>query len=339
MRNFQTFIMMGLLLVLIAYTLFEKFQERKKLEEIAGYQQELENLNIVTPDFFEFCGERVPLIEPDVRERIDRELHYYVHWKAGMTMILKRANKWLPVIEQILKEEGLPDDLKYLVIVESGLQNLVSPAGAAGFWQMMEESGRTFGLTINEEVDERYDPIKSTRAACKYLKMAHKTLGSWTLAAASYNLGIGGMERRIERQQSSSYFEMHFNQETSQYLYKVLAAKEVIMNADKYKYNVNTSALYNRENLRKVQIDSTIHDLVRLSFQLGTNYKTLLDYNPWIRTTRLTISEKTPFFTFYLPVETPGQEVEQVALPELELPTEIPPAGSASITQPDDLRK
>ncbi|MDW8287191.1 MAG: lytic transglycosylase domain-containing protein, partial [Flammeovirgaceae bacterium] len=187
MKNFQNAVILILLLGLIGYTVYDKMTEIPCMsteERLA-----LANTHIEIPESFSFCGEAVPLKEPDVRERLDREMHINVFWHASTFLVIKRANKWFPRIEQILKEQGIPEDFKYLVVVESALTNVISPAGATGFWQLLPETAKVFGLEITEEIDDRYDPIKSTYAACKYIKQAYKKFGNWTLVAASYNMG------------------------------------------------------------------------------------------------------------------------------------------------------
>ena len=154
----------------------------------------------------------------DVRERLDRELHINTYWHNNSIFIYKRANRWLPQIESILKEEGVPDDFKYIAVIESGLLNVTSPAHAVGFWQFLKPTAKELGLEVTKEVDERYNPIKSTRAACKYLRNAHTDFGSWTLAAASYNMGVRGLKNRLEEQRVNSYFDLLLNEETSRYV-------------------------------------------------------------------------------------------------------------------------
>ena len=191
-----------------------------------------------------FAGEKIPLQSPDLRERLDRELLVNTYWQSNMMLLIKRANKYFPTIEKILAEEGVPTDLKYLSVIESGLENVISPMGAKGFWQIMRTTGREYGLEVNSNVDERYHLEFSTRMAAKYLKKARDKFVSWTLAASSYNLGVSGIQRNLNMQKVESYFDLRLGQETSRYVFRVLAVKEIIENPPKYGYMFEESDLF-----------------------------------------------------------------------------------------------
>ncbi|MDH3710353.1 MAG: transglycosylase SLT domain-containing protein [Cyclobacteriaceae bacterium] len=235
------------------------------------------------PDSLSFAGEPVPMHIIDVRERLDRELHINTYWHNNSIFIFKRANRWLPEIEAILTEEGVPDDFKYLSVIESGLLNVTSPAQAVGFWQFLKPTAKEWGLEVSREVDERYHPLKSTRAACKYLKKAYTKFGSWTLAAASYNMGIRGLENRLEEQRVASYFDLLLNEETSRYVFRILAAKELLNDPEVYGFDIPEKHLYVREDLKKIEITESVDDLVQYALDLGINYKILKKHNPWLR--------------------------------------------------------
>ena len=160
------------------------------------------------PDNLEFAGEAVPLDNPDILERMDRELLVNTYWQSNALLMFKRANKHFPIIEPILEKHGIPNDFKYLAVIESGLQNVTSPAGARGFWQIMRTTGRENGLEINSNVDERYNVAMATEVACKYLLKAKERFGTWTLAAASYNAGVAGINRRLKEQNVDSYYDL-----------------------------------------------------------------------------------------------------------------------------------
>jgi hypothetical protein len=234
------------------------------------------------PDTLSFAGEKVPLGSPDLRERLDRELLVNTYWQSNMMLLLKRANKYFPTIEKILNEEGVPGDLKYLSVIESGLENVVSPAGARGFWQIMRTTGREYGLEVNSNVDERYHIAFSTRMAAQYLKKAKKKFGSWTLAAASYNRGMSGIQRNLNTQKVESYFDLRLGQETSRYVFRVLAVKEIIENPSKYGYVFDDTDLYYSVPVRLHGLDTAISNLTAFAEKMGVNYKILKIHNPWL---------------------------------------------------------
>tara|TARA_B100001057_G_scaffold39979_3_gene35931 strand:+ start:2292 stop:3215 length:924 start_codon:yes stop_codon:yes gene_type:complete len=234
------------------------------------------------PDTLSFAGEKVSIDAPDLRERLDRELLVNTYWQSNMMLLLKRANKYFPIIEKILNEEGVPGDLKYLSVIESGLENVISPAGASGFWQIMRTTGREFGLEVNSNVDERYHIAFSTRMAAQYLKKAKKKFGSWTLAAASYNRGMSGIQRNLNTQKVESYFDLRLGQETSRYVFRVLAVKEIIENPSKYGYIFDDTDLYYSVPVRLYGLDTAISNLTAFAEKMGVNYKILKIHNPWL---------------------------------------------------------
>jgi hypothetical protein len=241
------------------------------------------------PPNLNFAGEHVPIEIPDVLERLDRELQINIYLHSSTIFLIKRANRWLPQMEEILRKHNIPDDFKYLPLIESGLLNDISPKEAVGFWQILKTSGRELGLEIDKEVDERYDPLKATEAACKYLNNAYRKFGNWTLVAASYNRGISGVGRALEKQQFENYYDFHLLAETSRYVFRIIAIKEIVENPVKYGFNINPKHLYQPEKLRYVEVKETIPNLIDFSKQQGVNYKLLKRYNPWLRDDRLTV--------------------------------------------------
>jgi membrane-bound lytic murein transglycosylase D len=244
-----------------------------------------------TPGYFpaaaDFAGEPTPLNVTDVRERFERELLVNANLDATTLLIIKRANRAFPVIEPILAKNGVPDDFKYLAVIESGLLNAVSPAGAKGVWQFMEGTAKENGMEVNSEVDERYHLEKSTEAACRYLLGAKQRFGSWTLAAASYNGGITGVNKQIEIQKVSNYYDLLLTDETFRYVFRILALKEIMRNPALYGFNVVPEELYENLPVRKIEIDSTIADLADFAKGQGINYKILKIHNPWLRDKKL----------------------------------------------------
>ena len=180
------------------------------------------------PEKLDFAGERVPIEDPDVYERLDREFLVNTYWQSNGLLYIKRANKYFPIIEPILKRNNIPDDFKYLALIESGLTNAVSPAGASGFWQFMKSAAKEYGLEVGDQVDERYHLEKATQAACDYLNAAKRSTGSWTMAAAAYNAGVAGMNRQANLQETNNYYDLWLNNETSRYVFRILAVKEIM---------------------------------------------------------------------------------------------------------------
>ena len=238
---------------------------------------------IKIPQNLDFAKEEVPLYNPDIYERMDRELLVNTFWQSNALLMFKRTQKYFPIIEPILKKEGIPDDFKYLAVIESGLSNVVSPAGASGFWQIMESTGKENGLEINENVDERYNLIKSTELACKYLKQAKAKLGSWTLAAAAYNGGMNGMARRLKEQNVNSYYDLLLGEETGRYVFRIIALKEILNNPKKYGYNIQDDDLYRHLPTYTVKVDTAITNFTSFAQKFNINYKILKIHNPWLR--------------------------------------------------------
>jgi membrane-bound lytic murein transglycosylase D len=252
------------------------------------------------PDEVRFANEVIPMNIWDVRERFDRELHINIYWHNNTIFLLKRANRWLPLMEPILAKYGIPDDFKYLAVIESDLMNKVSPAKAVGFWQILEGTAKELGLEVSRDVDERYDPIKSTEAACLYLKKAYEKFGNWTTVAASYNRGIAGMQNAMKDQREADYMKLMLNEETSRYLFRIVACKEILQNPDKYGFHVHESHLYHSVPYKEVAVDNDIDDLVTFARKFGTDYKTLKLLNPWLRNDKLNV-RRGKVYTIKLP--------------------------------------
>jgi len=235
------------------------------------------------PDDLNFAGEPIPLQNPDIYERMDRELLVNTYWQSNALLMFKRAEKYFPIIEPILKEHGVPDDFKYLAVIESGLTNAVSPAGARGFWQIMPATGKEFGLEINQNVDERYHLEMSTHVACEYLKQSKNKFGSWTLAAAAYNAGNGGINKQLNLQKVDNYYDLLLGEETGRYMFRIIALKEIINNPTTYGFNFKTEDLYQHIPTKKIEIDTAVADFAEFAKKFNINYKILKLHNPWLR--------------------------------------------------------
>ena len=254
------------------------------------------------PKAIDFAGESVPLTIADVSERLDREMIINTNLHSTTTLILKRANRVFPIIEPILKKNGIPDDFKYLAVIESGLVNVVSPAGARGVWQFMPQTAKEYGMEVNDIVDERYHLEKSTQAACDYLKSAKNKFGNWTLAAASYNGGVAGINKQIERQGVTDYYDLLLTEETSRYVFRIVALKEIMKNPEKYGFNLPKEQLYFPIETKKIMVDSTVSDLATFAKKQGINYKVLKIHNQWLRDTKLD-NKTNKVYTFDIPTE------------------------------------
>jgi hypothetical protein len=247
------------------------------------------------PPSVDFAGEKTPLNVYDVRERFDRELLVNANLHSSTILIMKRANRAFPIIEPILAKYNVPDDFKYLAVIESALTNAVSPSGAKGFWQFLPDTAREKGLEVNDIVDERYHLEKSTEAACKYLLSAKEKFGSWTLAAASYNGGMNGVGKKIDEQMVGNYYDLLLTDETSRYVFRILALKEIMQNPSQYGFDISKQDLYENLPTKKVEVDSSITDLAQFAKTQGVNYKILKLHNPWLRDKKLENKNKKKY--------------------------------------------
>ncbi len=256
------------------------------------------------PDHIEFAGEKVGTNRFDVRESIDRELLVNTYWQSQTIMLIKKANRYFPLVEPILKKYNVPDDFKYLALAESGyVNNLVSPAGAAGMWQFIKESAVRYGLEVNDNIDERYNVEKATEAACKYILEAYKIYKNWILAAASYNVGIGALSKQIGLQKSTDYYDLYLNNETARYVYRIIALKIIISNPKGYGFYLRARDLYPPIQTYSVKVDSSITDLVGFAKKYNISYKLLKEFNYWIRKPAL---ENSAGKTYYLTIPKEG---------------------------------
>lgn len=268
----------------------QKIPAEKKTDKDQHVEKVVNDYNIYAlpiPKNLEFAGERVPLENPDIRERMDRELLVNAYWQSNGLLLMKRANKYFPIIEPLLEKYGLPDDFKYLAVAESALDYQSSPAGASGIWHFMTATGKEYGLEINSYVDERYDLEKATKVAADYLKKAKDRFGSWTMAAAAYNAGMAGMAKQMDRQKQSDYYDLLLNNETSRYVFRIIAIKEIMSNPKKYGFNFEQHDLYPPIPTYKVKVDYAVDDWADWVRQYGINYKILKLHNPWLRDTYL----------------------------------------------------
>ncbi|MFH1005288.1 MAG: transglycosylase SLT domain-containing protein [Bacteroidota bacterium] len=282
------------------------FSTQKTKEDELYWKSFLANYKIfgmIVPKNLEFAGEKVPVNDFTVIESMERELLVNTYFQSQTIMMHKRSNRWFPIIESILLKNGIPDDFKYIALVESNFTNAISPRGATGFWQFMESSARQYKLEVNDEVDERYHVEKSTEAACRYLKDAYKTFGNWTLSASSYNIGIEGLSKQLDKQKHNNYYDLSLNEETARYVFRILAIKEIISHPKNYGYILRKKDLYPPIPTSKIKIDSSITDLADFASKQNISYKILKYFNPWLRKNTLTNKEKK---TYFFDIPNPG---------------------------------
>jgi len=296
MKNFifYIFLSLGILLIsgiFIFANLEDVPQKSRKLSPYSDLNKQ-----------FSFANEIVPLHLADVRERLDKEIIINTNLHSTTTLVIKRANRVFPIMEPILKKHGIPDDFKYLAVIESGLVNVVSPAGARGVWQFMPNTAKEKGMEVNENVDERYHLEKSTEAACLYLKQSKDKFGSWTLAAAAYNAGNQGILKQLNFQGVDSYYDLLLSEETSRYVFRILALKEIMSRPESYGFDIPKNELYQKIETKTVVIDSTIQDLPKFAKSLGINYKILKLHNPWIRDKKFE-NKNEKIYVFEIPIE------------------------------------
>lgn len=243
------------------------------------------------PDEVSFAGEAAPLNVFYVRESLDKELLVNAYWHNRTIQLFKRAHRWFPVIEPILEEHGIPDDFKYLAVIESGLEQVVSPSGAAGFWQFLKGTGKDYDLEVGKDVDERFHVQKSTAAACRYLQDSYKKFGSWALVAAAYNAGNRRISETVEKQKTNNYYDLFLSAETSRYVYRILALKTIYENPTQYGFYLREKDFYPPIPQTTVAVNKDVKNLVAFANQQGIPYKVLKIFNPWLRNTKLSVKK------------------------------------------------
>jgi len=266
------------ILVVISCNKKTELYKNKKNEDYSNYKI----YSIPIPDSLTFSGETVDLNENDLIQRFDKEILVNTYWQSNTLQLIKRSRKFFKIIEPILKKEGVPDDFKYLAVIESGLENLRSPKGAKGIWQIMRGTGRELGLEINNNVDERYNLELSTIAACRYIKKAKNKFGTWTLAAAAYNRGMSGINRALKKQSVKSYYDLLLGNETKRYVFRIHAIKLILNNPNNYGFFVKDSQYYKDDDFEVMNVDYPIKNLSEFANKNGINYKTLKIFNPWL---------------------------------------------------------
>jgi len=302
MKNKFLYILSGLLLGIVLMTFIFAIPDNKTTD------QDYRNLfgrytKVFVPDVpskMNFAGEEVPLHVYFIRESMEREIIAGTFMHSSTIQMLKRAYRWFPVIEPILKINGIPDDFKFLAVAESNLGNVVSPSGAEGPWQFLKATGQKYKLEINADIDERYNLEKATQAACEYFKDAFIRYNNWTLVAASYNRGMDGLSKALENQKVLSYYDLYLNDETARYVYRILAMKQVYNYPTRYGFYTIERDFYPPVPTKIIAIDTTVKDLPALAFKLKINYRILRELNPWIQSYTLP-NKSGKIYTLKLP--------------------------------------
>jgi hypothetical protein len=291
-----TFILIALLVSSCVYT-----KSKKQVAKIIAQTPPRALTFPKLPQEMVFAGQKIALMDEDLRERLDREVLMTAYYQSAWVGAMKRAGRYFPMIERILKEEHIPNDFKYLAIIESNLQQAVSPVGAQGFWQFMPETANMYDLEISDEVDERLHIEKSTRAACRFLNDMYASLHDWVLAAAAYNRGIGGVQNDLEWQKAESYFDAYQNSETARYVFRILATKLIYENPEAYGYYPKEMEIYKPFKVKHIVVNESITNLSDWALEQGSNIKILRKLNPWLKTLKLTVRNK--HYTLLLPTD------------------------------------
>ncbi len=273
----------GTLMVTGLLLSIQGFTEKESNQGMRAERMPSLNQSFNLPAQLEFAGEVVPISNFDTRESLDKELLVNGYWHSRTLMVLKRSKRYFSIIEPILKKNGVPDDFKYLAMAESGLENVVSPAKAVGMWQILESTGKEYGLEVNTVVDERYDLEKSTEAACKFLLQSYKEFGSWTMAAATYNVGRNGLENQITKQKTNNYYDLLLNDETARYIFRLIAHKLITEDPGSYGFQLEESDYYPLIATKDLAIDKEIPNITDFAIEHSTNYKIVKQFNPWLR--------------------------------------------------------
>ena len=294
MHKVITYILLIIIIGLLILGL-DRFVIQKESQLPGTNEQYYKIVSLPIPDTLTLAGEPMPLDIFYVKEGLDRELSVNTYWHSSTLQIIKKSNRWFPMFDSILDEYGVPKDFKYLAVIESGLANVTSPAGAKGYWQFMKGTAKDFDLEVSKEVDERYHVRKSTIAACKYFLKSYEKFGNWTLVAAAYNAGNNGVTKQLERQKSGSYYDLLLSDETSRYVYRIAAMKIIFENPEKYGFYIDEGDNYPVISTHNVEVTGKIDDLADFAKSNGISYKILKYFNPWLRQNYLKNKKKKTY--------------------------------------------
>ncbi|MDP2724086.1 MAG: lytic transglycosylase domain-containing protein [Bacteroidales bacterium] len=301
MQKIISYILLILLTGLLIFG-WTRVTEQEPVQPPGQNEQYYRIVSLPIPHNLNFAGEEVPLDLFYVREALDRELMVNTYWHSATLLMIKKSHRYFPLFDSILRKNNIPIDFKYIAIIESGLANVVSPAGAVGFWQLMKGTAKDYGLEVDGDVDERYNVEKSTETACAYLLKSYESYGNWTLAAASYNAGQNGINRQIDRQKTASFYDLLLSDETSRYIYRILAMKLILENPEEYGFYVKENEVYLPIPTKKVLVNHRVDDWAEFANEYHISYKLLKQFNPWLRENDLkNRKKKTYYITIPLP--------------------------------------
>lgn len=270
------------LLFCLVYVILKVYAFSPSKNEVSWTNNNFYVLDLSIPADLDFCGEKIPSNNLEIRDDLEKEFFSSAYWKANSLVLFRKAQKWFPYIEPILAQEGVPDDFKYVAVIESHLSNITSPAGASGFWQLLPGSARNYGLEVNDAVDERYHVEKATRAACRHFKDAYAVFGNWTLSAAAYNRGIGGIQAALKKQKTDNYFDLLLNRETGSFVYRILAYKTLFSSPGHFGIKKKKWNYFSKIPMNVLKVDSAVFDLRVLAQKAGTDLTVLRAFNPWL---------------------------------------------------------
>ena len=282
MNRIITYILLIIIISLLIFG-FDKLLSDKKVQLPGTNEQYYKIVSLPIPETLSFAGEEMPLDIFYVKEGLDRELSVNTYWHSATLQIIKKSQRWFPLFDSILAANNVPVDFKYLAVIESGLSNVTSPAGAVGYWQFLKGTAKDYNLEVNKEVDERYHVEKATEAACKYFLKSYEKFGNWTLVAAAYNAGNNGITTQIERQKSGSYYDLLLSDETTRYIYRIAAMKIIFENPEVYGFYIDGDDIYPNISTHTVIVNNSIDDWADFAKQNGISYKILKYFNPWLR--------------------------------------------------------
>lgn len=285
----------------LTFALFVSYTSKvDKLNAEVGFSDEHKLPQVIKPvnlnKSYNFAGEAVPMDNFDARERLDRELLVNSYRHGNTLLNIKKSARFFPFIEKILAENGIPDDFKFVAVAESDLSNAVSPAGARGFWQFMRGTAKDYGLEVSSTVDERYHIEKSTRAACKHILKLYKQFDNWSLVAAAYNVGQTKLKREIEAQRAGNFYDLNLNQETSRYLFRLIAIKEILNNPQDFGFDLGTQLYQPLNNFSVIEVNTPILNLGDFAAKYDTSYRMLKLFNPWLISSTLTNDSGKKYF-------------------------------------------
>ena len=294
MNRIITYILLIIIVVLLIFG-FDRLLKEKVPQLPGTNEQYYKIVSVPIPDTLLVFGEEMPLDIFYVKEALDRELSVNTYWHSSTLLLIKKSYRWFPMFDSILNANNIPPDFKYLAVIESGLSNVVSPANATGFWQFLKGTAKEYNLEVNKEVDERYNVEKATEAACKYFNKSYEKFGNWTMVAAAYNAGNRGISKQLDRQKAGSYYDLLLSDETSRYVYRIAAIKQIFNNPELYGFYIDDEDIYLPITTHDVIVNNKVDDFADFAKQNGISYKVLKYFNPWLRQNYLKNKKKKTY--------------------------------------------